>query len=84
MKTVLICDFDDTIVTVDVGALILDKFGDGTWREYEDLYDHGRMSIEDTIVREFSTVRGTRAEMLEVAGSARFRHGFEGLLSAYL
>ena len=83
MRTVLICDFDDTVVTVDTGALILDTLGDRVWREYEDMYDLGKLSIEETIVREFSTVRGTKAAMLRAAESARFRPGFERLLEVY-
>ena len=84
MPTVLMCDFDDTVVTVDVGALILDRFADGVWKSYEDAYDRGEIGIEETLVREFSSVRASKKAMFDAVESrVRFRDGFERLVSAY-
>ncbi len=81
MRSILICDFDDTIVKVDTGKLILDRFAEKGWRRYEDLYEQGRITIEEALLFEFSTVRATRREMLNVLdGSVEFRPGFESLL----
>jgi len=84
LRTILICDFDDTIVNVDTGVLILDKFADGEWRYYEKLYEKGEISIEDAITLEYSMVKTTKKSMLEaVDGPAQFRPGLHRLLQAY-
>ncbi len=78
------CDFDDTVISTDVGALILDRFAPSAWRRFEDAYDRGEMDIEETITREFSAVRASRKAMLGTVDSrVRFRAGFERLASAY-
>jgi HAD superfamily phosphoserine phosphatase-like hydrolase len=75
------CDFDETIVGVDTGALILEKFARGNWRYYDELYERGEMPVEEVIRRQFSLVRATKSSMLDVIdGSAPFRPGFEQLL----
>lgn len=48
------------------------------------MYENGELSIEETITRQFATVRGTKQGMLKVAEAARFRPGFERMLRSYL
>lgn len=81
MRTVLMCDFDDTIVSVDTGVLILSKFADGNWRYYDELYNRYEMPVEEVLRHQFSMVRATKSSMIRaIEGSAPFRPGFEQLL----
>jgi HAD superfamily phosphoserine phosphatase-like hydrolase len=75
------CDFDNTIVSVDTGIAILSKFADGNWRYYDDLYNRSEMPVEEVLRRQFSMVRATKSSMIRaIEGSAPFRPGFERLL----
>jgi len=75
------CDFDNTIVSVDTGVLILSKFAEGNWRFYDELYNRGEMHVEEVLRHQFSTVRATKSSMIRaIEGSAPFTPGFEQLL----
>lgn len=57
MATVVMCDFDGTIVDVDTCVLILDKFGDPDWRKIDEKYARGELTLQEAIQQEFSTIR---------------------------
>jgi 2-hydroxy-3-keto-5-methylthiopentenyl-1-phosphate phosphatase len=78
---VVMCDFDETIVSPDTGVVILDKFADGDWRNLERLYESNEMSLEEVMRRQFSMVKATKNSMIEeVETSVSFRPGFEELV----
>jgi len=83
MPTVVICDFDGTIMDVDTGKLILEKFAEGNWRHYDRLYDEMKMPVAEVLRHQFAMVKSSRGAILAaVEHSADFREGFEELLRA--
>ena len=79
----LLCDFDQTVVNLDTGILILSKFADGDWRTLDEEYSTGRMPVQEVIRRQFTMVRATRKAMLDlVERSTSIRPGFVELVKA--
>jgi 2,3-diketo-5-methylthio-1-phosphopentane phosphatase len=82
-RPALLCDFDETVVDVDTGILILSKFADGDWRTLDEEYNTGRMPVQKVIRRQFAMVRATRKSMLNlVERSTSIRPGFAKLVRA--
>ncbi|MCH7706262.1 MAG: MtnX-like HAD-IB family phosphatase [Chloroflexi bacterium] len=74
MSIAVLCDFDDTITLENVAHLILERFGDGSWREVRRRYLDGLASAEDYFEEQFAKLGATRSEMqahVRVAGSLR-------------
>jgi 2,3-diketo-5-methylthio-1-phosphopentane phosphatase len=81
MATVVMCDFDGTIVDVDTCVLILDKFGDPDWRRIDDQYERGELTLQDAIQREFSTIRADEQLILrDLAKAVHIRPNFGRLV----
>jgi HAD superfamily phosphoserine phosphatase-like hydrolase len=81
MTMVVISDFDDTIVDVDIGRLVLERFADGDWKYYDQLYNEMKMPVEEVLRRQFAMVKATKGVILSgIEGSAGFRKGFQELL----
>ena len=77
MNTAILCDFDDTITEENVAHLILERFGDGSWRETRQLYLEGAIPAKDYFEKPFLQLRATRGEMqAQVREAGRLRHGF--------
>jgi 2-hydroxy-3-keto-5-methylthiopentenyl-1-phosphate phosphatase len=82
-RSALLCDFDDTVVDLDTGILILSNFADGDWRTLDEEYNTGRMPVQQVIRRQFAMVRATRKSMLDlVERSTSIRLGFAKLVRA--
>jgi 2-hydroxy-3-keto-5-methylthiopentenyl-1-phosphate phosphatase len=74
MTIAVLCDFDDTITMQNVAHLILERFGDGSWREVRRRYLDGLASAEDYFEKQFTKLGASRSEMqahVRVAGSLR-------------
>lgn len=81
MGTIIVCDFDGTIVNVDTGELILSRFADGDWRALDELYHRNEMTSEEVIRRQFSMVKVSKASLIEaIQGTVLIRPGFDRLL----
>lgn len=63
MNVAILCDFDDTIAQGNMAHLILDRFGDGSWRELRRLYREGTIPPEDYFEHPFTAMSATRNEM---------------------
>ena len=63
MNLAVLCDFDDTVAQGNMAHLILDRFGDGSWRELRRLYREGVLPPEDYFERPFTQIQATREEM---------------------
>ena len=63
----LLIDFDGTACPHDVSEELLDRFGDGDWRRYDDAVDRGELGLRQAAEIQSSMLRATREEMLEFA-----------------
>ena len=72
------CDFDDTITVGNVSAAIRAAFGPENWREMEDDYVAGKLSVEESNIRQFGLVKASRHEIEEfVRGDVVIRYAFD-------
>lgn len=71
------CDFDDTITVGNVSTLLRDAFAPDEWREMEVEYLSGRVSVEESNIRQFAGVKVTKREIEEfVVKVVVVREGF--------
>jgi len=63
MNIAVLCDFDDTVAQGNIAHLVLDRFGDGSWRELRRRYLEGTLPPEDYFERPFTEMRATREEI---------------------
>lgn len=77
------CDFDGTITEHDTLHLLVDRFGDaGVWRHLHPELMAGRITVENAMEKEISTLRVYRETALaEVRRSAGLRAGFGELVA---
>ena len=75
------CDFDDTIVTGNVGKSLLNAFASAKWRAIENLYSKGEITVEETNRREFALLNVTKQTIEDhVFETAELRPGFPEFL----
>ena len=75
------CDFDDTIVTGNVGKSLLNAFASAEWRTIENLYSTGAITVEETNRREFALLNITKQTIEDhVFKTAELRPGFPEFL----
>ena len=75
------CDFDDTIVTGNVGKSLLNAFASAKWRAIENLYSTGEITVEETNRREFALLNVTKQTIEDhVFETAELRPGFPEFL----
>jgi len=63
----LLIDFDGTACPNDVSEELLDAFGEGDWRRYDDEVDRGALGLRQAAEIQSSMLRATREEMLAFA-----------------
>ena len=72
------CDFDDTVTVGNVSAAIRTVFGPEGLDKMEEDYLSGKYSVEESNIRQYSLVRGTREEMEDfVLGDTVVRYAFD-------
>ena len=75
------CDFDDTIVTGNVGKSLLNAFASPKWRAIENLYSTGEITVEETNRRQFALLNVTKQTIEDhVFETAELRPGFPEFL----
>jgi 2,3-diketo-5-methylthio-1-phosphopentane phosphatase len=80
MECVVLTDFDGTMITIDTGVFLLDKFAPKSWRIFEQQFERGEMSFEESLAREFGLLKVSQQEMLSALEPAvRFRPSFPKL-----
>jgi 2-hydroxy-3-keto-5-methylthiopentenyl-1-phosphate phosphatase len=71
------CDFDDTISVGNVSTAIRTAFGGGGWRAMEEEYLAGKISVEQSNIRQFALVDAQREAIEEfVLTEVVVRDGF--------
>jgi 2-hydroxy-3-keto-5-methylthiopentenyl-1-phosphate phosphatase len=75
------CDFDDTIVTGNVAKSLLNAFASAKWRDIENLYSIGEITVEESNRREFALLNVTRQTIEDhVFETVELRPGFPEFL----
>jgi 2-hydroxy-3-keto-5-methylthiopentenyl-1-phosphate phosphatase len=80
----VVCDFDGTAVTEDIGDRVAIRFGGyETWRRAEDRFKAGEITFSQLIEAIFAPVTASREEIAAFAReTAILRPGLEGLVAA--
>lgn len=64
-RMLVLCDFDGTVCTVDMGNEILNRFTNAGWNDIDRAYCAGEIGSRDAYSRVVSLFRGTKTQMLE-------------------
>jgi len=64
-RVLVLCDFDGTVCTVDMGNEILNRFTGKGWEEIDRAYCADEIGSRDAYTRVASIFQGTRPDMLE-------------------
>jgi 2-hydroxy-3-keto-5-methylthiopentenyl-1-phosphate phosphatase len=76
-KTLVQCDFDGTVTVEDISFMLLDTFVDGDWRQWEEEYEAGRISVGRFNSKVFGMVTADRQSMLDyIRDKVVIRPGF--------
>jgi 2-hydroxy-3-keto-5-methylthiopentenyl-1-phosphate phosphatase len=65
-KMAVLCDFDGTIVDVDTGALVLEKFGQGDWQSLDLKLEKKEISLEECLAGQFAMVKVGKEDILKM------------------
>ena len=77
MKSIILIDFDGTIINEDSAELILGQFASGNWRKYDDLLLADEITLEECLEKQFATVTESEEEIIAYLQSKiTFRTGF--------
>jgi 2-hydroxy-3-keto-5-methylthiopentenyl-1-phosphate phosphatase len=77
MKSIILIDFDGTIINEDSVVLILEQFASGNWRKYDDLLLADEITLEECLKKQFATVTESEEEIIAFLQSKIvFRVGF--------
>ncbi len=82
-KTLVQCDFDNTIAEFDVSFMLLDAFADGDWRQILQEYREHKIPVGVFSQRTFAMIKADEATMLDYLFSenrVKIRPGFKELL----
>jgi len=80
-KSIVVSDFDGTIVDIDTGEYLLSRFATGDWRTYDERLERGEISLEECLRRQFAMIREREQDLIQaVDGAASFRAGFADLV----
>lgn len=68
-RMLVLCDFDGTVSTVDMGNELLNRFTDKGWEEIDRAYCTGEIGSRAAYTQVASLFTGSRAQMLEFVSS---------------
>ena len=64
-RSVILSDFDNTIVNIDAAAFALDHFADPSWKRIEALFKAGKITFEDSIREEYAMINAPENVILD-------------------
>ena len=64
-RIVLLSDFDGTVIDIDSGEYVLDRFANGDWRYVEQQFRLGEISFEESLRDEFGMITESKDEILK-------------------
>jgi 2-hydroxy-3-keto-5-methylthiopentenyl-1-phosphate phosphatase len=80
-RSVILSDFDNTIVNIDTAAFALNHFADPSWKRIEVRFEAGNISFEDSIREEYAMIDAPENVILnELDKVASLRPHFDELL----
>lgn len=65
MDFVVLCDFDNTVVDIDIAEFILARFSEADWQVFDEQLERGEITLEECMQKQFSTVKAPRALILK-------------------
>ena len=78
-----IVDFDNTLTTADIGDAVADRFGGPRWREEDERFRRGELTLRELLIVMFGTMKTTKAELCAFAREvATLRRGAREFLAA--
>ena len=82
-KTLIMCDFDETIVNLDTAEFALERFADPSWRRIEEQFESGKIAFEESIRNEFAMIKANEQQILEELDKVVvFRPNFDKLVES--
>ncbi len=61
----------------DISILVLEQFAEGDWRQYEDLLEEGKITVEECLALQFKLVKTSREMIIEyIEDKVEIRPGF--------
>jgi 2-hydroxy-3-keto-5-methylthiopentenyl-1-phosphate phosphatase len=82
-KTLIMSDFDETIVNVDTAEYALERFADPSWRRIEEQFESGKITFEESIRNEFAMLKVNQQQILkELDKVVVFRPNFDKLVES--
>ncbi|MFX0205949.1 MAG: MtnX-like HAD-IB family phosphatase [Candidatus Hodarchaeota archaeon] len=74
-------DFDGTITRVDVGVMLLDRFGAPDWRYYDEQFEKGQISMRECLNNEWNGFKGTQDQIFqEIIPRVEIELGFDNFV----
>ena len=71
------CDFDGTIITNNMSLLLREKFATGGWRQIENDYLHGYLTVEQSNMLQYALIKEPKEKLQEfVCQHIEVRPGF--------
>ena len=61
----MLCDFDGTLVDIDTCVYLLNQFAEEDWRRYDKQLEREEITLEECLLKQFSTVRASKEQMLD-------------------
>jgi len=78
----IVSDFDGTIVNIDTVEYLLDRFANGDWRRYDDLYERSEIPLEECLLRQYEMIKEPERKLIDALDNVvSFRDGFDELVS---
>jgi 2-hydroxy-3-keto-5-methylthiopentenyl-1-phosphate phosphatase len=65
MGSVMLSDFDGTVVTIDTAEYALQKFAEGDWKAVEGEFQRGEISFEECLRRQFEMIKVPEEKLLD-------------------
>jgi 2-hydroxy-3-keto-5-methylthiopentenyl-1-phosphate phosphatase len=82
-RTLIMCDFDGTIVNIDTAEYALERFADPSWRRIEGQFESGGITLEESIRNEFAMLKVNEQQILEELDKVVvFRPNFDKLVES--
>ncbi|MDP3062595.1 MAG: MtnX-like HAD-IB family phosphatase, partial [Chloroflexota bacterium] len=63
VKPAVVSDFDGTITVGEVSHALMGRFAEGDWRHENDLLFQGKLTVVETLRRQFAMIRRPREEL---------------------
>jgi 2-hydroxy-3-keto-5-methylthiopentenyl-1-phosphate phosphatase len=81
-RLAVVADFDGTLTTKDLGERTLRRFGLPGWERYDELLEHGQITLDECIRRQSAMIRAQSQEAIlrYISRFSRFRLGTDRLI----